>query len=135
MELRGAGGAVEPARPLPARRGLQTGDVVAVWAHRGASLVWAVYGALKAGGTFMILDPAYPATRLVDYLRIGRPKAWLAVDGAPPPPEEVESVLLGLSCNVRILCRRSGRPRPRGASRASPRPTRRSPWGRTTRRS
>jgi amino acid adenylation domain-containing protein/non-ribosomal peptide synthase protein (TIGR01720 family) len=83
-------------------RGLQTGDVVAVWAHRGASLVWAVYGALKAGGTFMILDPAYPATRLVDYLRIGRPKAWLAVDGAPPPPQEVESVLLGLSCNVRI---------------------------------
>ena len=60
--------------------GVETGDVVAVWAHRGAALVagrcWAT---LKAGAAFMILDPAYPAARLLDDLRIGRPAAWLAV--------------------------------------------------------
>ncbi|HKV07315.1 MAG TPA: amino acid adenylation domain-containing protein [Thermoanaerobaculia bacterium] len=90
-------------------KGLETGDVVALWAYRGASLPWAVMGALKAGGTFMILDPAYPSTRLIDYLRIGRPKALLAVEGAPPIPAEVEDVLLGLSCDVRLTLPPLGR--------------------------
>src|SRR4051794_16793096 len=66
--------------------GVQTGDVVALWAHRGASLVWAVLGTLKAGAAIMILDPAYPPARLVDYLRIGRPQAWLSVAGGRTPP-------------------------------------------------
>ncbi|MEA2604640.1 MAG: hypothetical protein QOF89_5632, partial [Acidobacteriota bacterium] len=69
--------------------GVQTGDVVALWAHRSASLVWAVLGTLKAGAAIMILDPAYPPARLVDYLRIGRPQAWLSVAGAASPPDEV----------------------------------------------
>jgi amino acid adenylation domain-containing protein len=50
-------------------------------------------GTLKAGATMMILDPAYPAARLVDYLEIGRPKAWLAVPGASDLPDEVRKVL------------------------------------------
>ncbi|HEX6864858.1 MAG TPA: amino acid adenylation domain-containing protein, partial [Thermoanaerobaculia bacterium] len=101
-------------------QGLETGDVVAIWAHRGASLPWAVMGALKAGGTFMILDPAYPATRLIDYLRIGRPKALLAVEGAPPLPPEVEDVLLGLSCDVRLPLPPLGRAVAEGALAGQP---------------
>jgi amino acid adenylation domain-containing protein len=87
--------------------GVESGDTVALWAHRSASLVWAVLGTLKAGAAFMILDPAYPAARLLDYLRIARPTGWLAVDGAPPPPREVEEAAAG-SCRCRLaLPRRS----------------------------
>ncbi len=60
-------------------------DVVAIYAQRNASLVWAVLGALKAGAAFLILDPAYPASRLVDYLEIGAPAAFLAVQDATAP--------------------------------------------------
>ncbi len=73
--------------------GVQTGGVVAIWAHRGASLVWAVLGTLKAGAAFMILDPAYPPARLLDYLHIGRPGACLFVEGAAAPPDEVAAAM------------------------------------------
>ncbi|MCP4664454.1 MAG: AMP-binding protein, partial [bacterium] len=62
--------------------GVEPGSVVAVWAHRNASLVWALLGILKAGAAFMIRDPAYPAARLGAYLRLGRPRGWLEVAGA-----------------------------------------------------
>jgi amino acid adenylation domain-containing protein len=81
-------------------RGVETGDVVAVWAHRGAPLVQALMGTLKAGAAFMVLDPAYPAARLLDYLRIARPAAWIAVPGAPPPPAEVEEAAARCRCRV-----------------------------------
>jgi len=79
---------------------VQKGDVVALWAHRGASLVWAVLGTLKAGAAFMILDPAYPSARLIDYLRIGRPRAWVAVAGAAAPPAEVAAALPALGLEL-----------------------------------
>src|SRR5574341_476041 len=50
--------------------GLRPEEVVAVYAHRSAPLVLAVLGILKAGGAFLILDPAYPEARLVEYLRL-----------------------------------------------------------------
>ena len=80
-------------------RGVEKGDVVAVWAHRGAPLVQALLGALKAGAAFMILDPAYPVPRLLDYLRIVRPTAWVSVPGAPPPGAAVQAASAGL-CRV-----------------------------------
>ena len=48
-------------------------EVVAVFAHRDASLVWALLGVLKTGAVFSILDPAYPAARLLEraYRRFG----------------------------------------------------------------
>jgi amino acid adenylation domain-containing protein len=79
--------------------GVEKGDAVAVWAHRGAPLVQALMGTLKAGAAFLILDPAYPAPRLLDPLRIGRPAAWISVPGAPPPPREVEEAASAL-CRV-----------------------------------
>ncbi len=73
-------------------KGVAKGDAVAVWAHRTPALVPAVMGTLKAGAAFLILDPAYPAPRLIDCLRIGRPTAWVSVPGAPPPPPEIGAV-------------------------------------------
>ncbi|HEX3131786.1 MAG TPA: amino acid adenylation domain-containing protein [Thermoanaerobaculia bacterium] len=70
--------------------GVEKGDAVAVWSCRNASLVEALLGTLKAGAAFLILDPAYPAPRLAEYVRIGRPTAWIGVPGAPPPPPELE---------------------------------------------
>ncbi|MCP4664453.1 MAG: AMP-binding protein, partial [bacterium] len=49
--------------------GVGAEDVVAIYGHRSAALVWAVVGVLKAGAAFLILDPAYPVRRLVDCLR------------------------------------------------------------------
>src|SRR5262249_9760353 len=51
------------------RDGVVPGDVVAVYAHRSAGLIWAIMGILKSGGAFLILDPSYPAERLIDYVR------------------------------------------------------------------
>jgi len=76
--------------------GVEKGEAVAVWAHRSAPLVQALMGTLKAGAAFVVLDPAYPVPRLLDYLRIGRPAAWVAVPGAPPPPPEVEEAAASL---------------------------------------
>ena len=69
--------------------GIDAGDVVAIYAHRSAALALAILGVLKAGGVFVILDPAYPPARLVDYLRIARPKGWLQMAAAGELPEEV----------------------------------------------
>ena len=69
--------------------GIEPGDVVAIYAHRSAALALAILGVLKAGGVFVILDPAYPPARLVDYLGIARPKGWLQMAAAGELPEEV----------------------------------------------
>jgi amino acid adenylation domain-containing protein len=46
------------------RAGVQPGDTVAVHAARKPELVPAVMGVLKSGAAFLMLDPAYPETRL-----------------------------------------------------------------------
>src|SRR5260370_38898950 len=45
--------------------GIRTQDIVAIYAHRSASLVWAILGCVKAGAACAILDPAYPASRSI----------------------------------------------------------------------
>ena len=55
---------------------------------------------LKAGGVFIILDPAYPAERLISYLRIAQPKGWIQLQGAGEPAGEILSYLetAGIHC-------------------------------------
>ena len=65
-------------------QGLAKGDRVAIFAQRSASLVWAVLAVLKAGGAFVILDPAYPAARLLATLDAARPRATIRIAGAAP---------------------------------------------------
>ena len=89
--------------------GIKPKDRVAIYAHRGSALVVALMGVLKAGGVFTILDPAYPADRLVSYLRIAQPKAWVQLEGAAKPPSEILQFLdtLGISCRLILPLRKN----------------------------
>ncbi|MCP4657458.1 MAG: amino acid adenylation domain-containing protein, partial [bacterium] len=78
--------------------GVEPGAVVAIWAHRSASLVWALLGILKAGAAFLILDPAYPAARLREYARQARPRGWLEMAAAGEPPAELVALVEELGC-------------------------------------
>ena len=68
------------------RGGIRPRDGVAIYAHRDATIALALLAVLKAGAVFVILDPAYPAARLSDYLGIARPKALLQLAGAGKLP-------------------------------------------------
>jgi amino acid adenylation domain-containing protein len=76
------------ARAL-ADAGVGVGDVVAITGHRSAALVRALIGTMKSGAAFLVLDPAYPAARLGDYVRIARPAAHLHLAAAAGLPDEV----------------------------------------------
>jgi amino acid adenylation domain-containing protein len=67
--------------------GIRTGDVVAIYGHRGVSLVWAILAVLKAGAVFLILDPDYPVERLMSCLEIAAPRGWLQLEAAGILPE------------------------------------------------
>jgi amino acid adenylation domain-containing protein/non-ribosomal peptide synthase protein (TIGR01720 family) len=78
-------------------------DVVAIYAHRSAPLVPALLGIMKTGAAFLILDPAYPPARLVDYLRIARPKAILHLQAAGALPDAIEEFQRDSACLVLSL--------------------------------
>ncbi|HVS00354.1 MAG TPA: amino acid adenylation domain-containing protein, partial [Thermoanaerobaculia bacterium] len=81
------------ARQLAARLlagGIEPGDRVAIYAHRSAALAWAVLGVMRAGAVFVLLDPAVPAPRLVEVLRLAGPRGWLRLEAAGPLPETLE---------------------------------------------
>ncbi|MBV8856635.1 MAG: amino acid adenylation domain-containing protein, partial [Acidobacteria bacterium] len=84
--------------------GVEQGDTVAVFAHRSAPLVWALLGTLKAGAAFVSLDPAYPPARLIDYMEMARPRAFIHVEGAGPldPALEEYASALTLPCRIRL---------------------------------
>ena len=64
------------------KSGLQLGEVVMIYSYRGVDLVVAVMGVLKAGGTFSVLDPAYPPDRQNIYLDVSRPRALVIIEKA-----------------------------------------------------
>jgi amino acid adenylation domain-containing protein len=84
--------------------GIQPKDVVGIYAHRSCSLVLALMGVLKAGATFVILDPAYPAPRLIEYLWIAQPRGWVQMNAAGEPPQELAAFLdsLEVSCRIKL---------------------------------
>ncbi|HEY2295664.1 MAG TPA: amino acid adenylation domain-containing protein [Thermoanaerobaculia bacterium] len=77
-------------------------EVVAIYAHRSATLVWAVLGVLKAGAAFVVLDPAYPAARIIETLRLAQPRAWLEMTAAGAVPEALASFVAGLPGCLRL---------------------------------
>jgi amino acid adenylation domain-containing protein len=83
-------------------QGIQPQDVVAIYAHRSAALVLALLGVLKAGAAFMILDPAYPAARLIDYLGLAQPRGWIALEAAGAPPAALAEFLAALACRCQL---------------------------------
>lgn len=82
--------------------GIQPDDVVVVYAHRSAPLACALLSVLKAGAAFLILDPAYPASRLLQYVQIAQPAAWLRLDAAGPVPAELQSLVTSLPLKCRF---------------------------------
>ncbi len=78
------------------------GDVVAITGHRSAALVRALIGTMKSGAAFLVLDPAYPAARLGEYVRIARPAAHLHLSAAADLPGEV-TALLAETIRTRIV--------------------------------
>jgi amino acid adenylation domain-containing protein len=82
--------------------GIRPKDLIAIYAHRSSSLVVSLFGILKAGASFLILDPAYPAARTIDYLRIAQPKGWLQLEGGGEPPRELLSCLDSLTMRCRM---------------------------------
>lgn len=79
-------------------------DVVAVYAHRSSSLVVALMGIMKAGATFVILDPAYPPQRLIDYVDPVNPSGFIQLDVAGPVPPALDDWLAGheLACRIQL---------------------------------
>ena len=82
--------------------GIQPRDVVAVYGHRSGSLAWALLGVLKAGAAFTILDPAYPASRLIDCLRQAEPRGWIQLDAAGSLPRALEDFASSLPCRLEL---------------------------------
>ncbi len=81
-----------------ASQGVAPSDPVAIFAHRSAPLVQAVLGVLTAGAVFMVLDPAYPAPRLVEMLSLGAPRAWITLEAAGPVPVAIQDWLEETGC-------------------------------------
>ncbi|MGH7794618.1 MAG: amino acid adenylation domain-containing protein [Candidatus Binatia bacterium] len=73
--------------------GVERGDVVAIYGHRSASLVWAVLGILKAGAAFLILDPAYPLARSIHYMRLAKPRGFVRLDVLDAVSDELEEFI------------------------------------------
>jgi amino acid adenylation domain-containing protein len=70
--------------------GVRRGDVVGIYADRNAALVCALLGVMRAGAAFVILDPAYPESRLIDCIRIAGISCWLRVETSRPVPQKIE---------------------------------------------
>ena len=74
-------------------QGLAKGEAVGIYAHRSLPVVAAIFGVLKAGGCFVMLDPAYPAQRLLQFLEVGRVKHTLEMEAAGALPAQVTDYL------------------------------------------
>ena len=82
--------------------GIRTNDTIAIYGHRSAPLVWSILGILKAGAAFVVLDPAYPASRLIKCLEITKPRGWLQIKAAGPLPESLDKFVESLGCCCRL---------------------------------
>ena len=73
--------------------GVERGDVVMLYSYRGVDLVVAVLGALKAGGTFSVLDPLYPPGRQKIYLEVAQPRAFVIIEKAIEDAGQLSTVV------------------------------------------
>jgi amino acid adenylation domain-containing protein len=81
--------------------GIQRAEIVAIYGHRSAALAWALLGILKAGAAFLILDPAYPAARLLTYIKDAKPRGWIQLEAAGALPNELEEFIDGtVRCRI-----------------------------------
>ncbi|MGE5820860.1 MAG: amino acid adenylation domain-containing protein [Deltaproteobacteria bacterium] len=83
--------------------GVVLGDTVAIYAHRNASLVWALFGVLKAGAAFCVIDPSHPADRFREYLSAAKPTAVIQISAAGELNPQMEELLNGVSLRCRLM--------------------------------
>ncbi len=83
-------------------QGVGLHHTAAIYGHRSAPLVWAIFGVLKAGASYVILDPAYPASRLLEYLRLVKPEAFLQVEAAGELPPALDEFLKNSDLRCRL---------------------------------
>jgi amino acid adenylation domain-containing protein len=81
-------------------QGVKPKDIVVIYAQRSAALVVTLLGILKVGAAFVILDPAYPASRLISYLRVATPRAFVHIEGAGETADELK----GFAANLHLCC-------------------------------
>jgi amino acid adenylation domain-containing protein len=63
------------------RRGVKIGDIIAVMLPRGAAMIASIYGVLKAGATYVPVDPNYPDNRRHYIIEDSQAKFVLVNDG------------------------------------------------------
>jgi amino acid adenylation domain-containing protein len=80
-----------------AERGVQRGTGVGVALDRGADLLVAQLGVLRAGGHYVPLDPGYPTERLQLMLEDGRPVVVLTRPGLLDPSLEATAELVDVT--------------------------------------
>ncbi|MCB9079503.1 MAG: amino acid adenylation domain-containing protein [Anaerolineaceae bacterium] len=83
-------------------QGIRPGDVMAIYGHRNASLIWAWLGVLKAGGALVNLDPAYPTDRLLHYLTFAQAKGIIQIEAAGPLPDAIAEAAASLTCHLTL---------------------------------
>jgi len=84
------------------RLGVGRGKLVAIVAYRSAELVAAMLGVWRAGASLMVLDVAYPASRLLARLDVATPDAVIRLEGAGDLADELESRISGFSAALTL---------------------------------
>jgi amino acid adenylation domain-containing protein len=70
--------------------GIGLGDAAGIWMERSPDMVAAVLAVLKAGGTYVPLDPAWPAERAETILAAAGARAVLTRSGLLPAVQEIQ---------------------------------------------
>ncbi|HVO10122.1 MAG TPA: amino acid adenylation domain-containing protein [Vicinamibacteria bacterium] len=83
-------------------QGIGAGHVVAIWGRRSASLVWALLGVVESGAAFAVLDPAYPASRLLACARQAGVRAWIGLAGTAEPTGELAGFRDRIGCRLEL---------------------------------
>jgi amino acid adenylation domain-containing protein len=77
--------------------GIERQQVVAIYGGRDRSLVLALLGVLKAGAAFVILDPAYPTSRLINYLEQAKPRGLITCETSGAMPGQMQDLVTSLA--------------------------------------
>lgn len=78
-------------------------EVVAIYAHRSAALVCAILGVLKAGAIYVILDPAYPVSRLISYYQLAHARGCIQPEAAGPLPAALSEAIVANTIHCQLL--------------------------------
>lgn len=82
------------------QNGIESQEIIAIYAHRSSALVCGLLGVLKAGAAFLILDAKYPPERLIDCIKIAQPKAWIQMEEAGEMPKKLQKFIDNFSWKI-----------------------------------